>query len=63
MMLADLLGDLLERRTLAESVFDLQAFKVREVLVLHLCGSFSFVAPCGIAMAGQGSRRTGKMAD
>jgi hypothetical protein len=40
MVLADLLGDSLKRHALPESVFDLQAFEVSEMLVLHGIVSF-----------------------
>ena len=61
-MLAELGGDFLERSTLPERVLNLQTFEIREVLVLHLIGSFS----CAMRNCNGGkeeSRRTGRMAD
>ena len=49
-----------EESALPEGMLDVQAFEVREVLVLHRWLSFSFVAPCGIAWLDEGSRRSGE---
>ena len=59
MVLADLLGDPLERRALPEGVLDLQAFEVGEVLVLHRCVSFR-LRHAGMQWLDEGSRRRAK---
>ena len=59
MVLADLLGDPLERRALPEGVLDLQAFEVGEVLVLHRCVSFR-LRHAGMQWLNAGSLRRAK---
>ena len=59
MVLADLLGDPLERRALPEGVLDLQAFEVGEVLVLHRCVSFR-LRHAGMQWLDAGSLRRAK---
>ena len=51
MVLADLLGDLLERRALPEGVLDVQAFEVREVLVRQDAMHIDY---CRLSTAGDG---------